>query len=278
MEIDRWAGSRAAYWRISVESDRYRMVARRMVAMAELSTACRVVDLACGMGAIAEAVIDHTKRHGFQVDLVAVDSSAEMVATTSRRFSSLGVECVHARAEELDAIGIGSVDIVFCNAAFWHFEMREALGAVRRVLRPAGRFYVSLPQPTECGGRGQSALYARSKLAWLLLEEADLLGDARAAKSQPRRASRIDQLRELSRAAGFTLECEETVSWRPSATEALEFLEVPALAQSLPLFNGVPHDRRQEIVRVVRNEAKWLPITVAAKAWCILSMRQAHAD
>jgi len=100
----------------------------------------RMLDLGCGEGTIASALIDR----GCAV--VAVDSSPEQVAAASRR----GVDARVADATALDFER--AFDAVFSNAVLhWVRPPEAAVAGIARALKPGGRFVA------EFGGAGNVA-------------------------------------------------------------------------------------------------------------------------
>ncbi len=100
----------------------------------------RILDLGCGEGTIAAALIEQG------CDVVAVDASAEQVEAARDR----GVD---ARVADAAALGFGrEFDAVFSNAVLhWVKDADAAIAGVARALKPGGRFVA------EFGGHGNVA-------------------------------------------------------------------------------------------------------------------------
>jgi SAM-dependent methyltransferase len=97
----------------------------------------RILDLGCGDGFLTERLA------ALGCDVVGVDASPEQVAAAQRR----GLAARVARAEALPFAG--EFDAVFSNAVLhWVKDAAGAIAAVRRALRPGGRFVA------EMGGAG----------------------------------------------------------------------------------------------------------------------------
>jgi SAM-dependent methyltransferase len=104
----------------------------------------RVLDLACGNGYLARRFA----RAGATV--AGVDASAPMVerARLREQRDPLGIAYHVGDTARLDMIESGAMDIVVCNMALMDIEdAAGTIGAVGRVLRPRGRFVVSLSHP-----------------------------------------------------------------------------------------------------------------------------------
>lgn len=100
-----------------------------------------VCDLACGEGHFSRLLAEHGAR------VQAYDSSSKLIAVASRRSDSAisyGVEDV----QTLASVKSGAFDIVFCHMAAMDIPDIDALFAtVKRILRPRGRFFLTLLHP-----------------------------------------------------------------------------------------------------------------------------------
>lgn len=100
----------------------------------------RILDLGCGDGVLTQALLEAG------ADVVAVDASAEMVASARAR----GI-----RAEQVDGQALdfkSEFDAVFSNAALhWMLDGAAVAAGVFRALKPGGRFV------GEMGGAGNVA-------------------------------------------------------------------------------------------------------------------------
>jgi SAM-dependent methyltransferase len=93
----------------------------------------RILDLGCGDGFLTERLA------ALGCEVVGVDSSPEQVAAAQRR----GLEARVARAEALPFVA--EFDAVLSNAVLhWVKDAAGAIAAVRRALRPGGRFVAEL--------------------------------------------------------------------------------------------------------------------------------------
>jgi len=94
----------------------YRALNQRLVELAELGTAQRVLDLACGAGSTTEACLKELPALG---EIVAVDSAEAMVELARSRIGDPRVRFKTGDAHLLDPAEIGTFDRAVCNAAFW---------------------------------------------------------------------------------------------------------------------------------------------------------------
>lgn len=104
----------------------------------------RVLDVACGTGALTLAVAERVGRNG---SVVGLDANPEMLAVARRKRSA--VEWREGRAEALP-FPDASFDAVVSQFAFMFFDDRaHALREATRVLRPDGRLAVAVCDAVE---------------------------------------------------------------------------------------------------------------------------------
>lgn len=121
----------------------YRALNRRLADLAEVETATRVLDLACGAGATALACLE---RMPGRSELVGVDGSEEMVSVARDRVRDPRARFRVAAASALERVTAGPFDRAVCNAAFWQFaDPGSVLAALARILAPGGRFVFNVP-------------------------------------------------------------------------------------------------------------------------------------
>ncbi len=96
----------------------------------------RIVDLACGPGAITELILAAKERGRGLV--YAVDPSLSELERARRRITSSLVRFIHGSAENLSRL-VPQVDVViFCNAIHLIADKRRVLAEIRKVLGPGG--------------------------------------------------------------------------------------------------------------------------------------------
>jgi SAM-dependent methyltransferase len=97
----------------------------------------RIVDLACGPGAITELLLARMREHTRGI-IYAVDPSLVELDRARRRIASGIVRFVHGSAENLSRL-VPQVDVVvFCNAIHLIGDKERALREIRSVLGPGG--------------------------------------------------------------------------------------------------------------------------------------------
>lgn len=141
-----WAGwwNAEVYDAFSREHRIYRALNWKLVALARIGSARRVLDLACGAGATARACLERLPARG---ELVGVDASEAMVEVARTRVRDPRARFVVAPASGFEAAVSGRFDRAVCNAAFWQFPDRRAvLAALARRLDEGALFVFNVPE------------------------------------------------------------------------------------------------------------------------------------
>ena len=129
----RWEPTIAAWMEPATEA---------MLAMATVSAGGRVLDLACGAGS---QTLDAARRVGPHGAVVATDISDTMLQHVRENAGAAdlaNVTTLAGAAEDLE-VASGSFDAVICRLGLMLVvDPAQALGAVRRALRPEGRVAV----------------------------------------------------------------------------------------------------------------------------------------
>ncbi|GGR81100.1 hypothetical protein GCM10010269_20320 [Streptomyces humidus] len=120
----------------------YSASSRDLAARADLTRSRVIVDLCGGTGTTAEAILALAPPDS---TVFSLDSSAAMQSIGRRLLSDPRLTWVNAPAEGLaDHVPARSVDAVVCNSAVWKTDVAAVVTAVRRVLRPGGRFVFNI--------------------------------------------------------------------------------------------------------------------------------------
>lgn len=130
-----------------------RDVTAAMIDGVGISPGSRVLDVAAGAG---DQTLELARRTGSQGYVLATDISARMLALAQENMLAAGMQHVHTRLADAQALGLGGSDfdaavcrlgLMFCDKPF------DALTQVRQALKPGGRFgavVFSQPQGNPC--------------------------------------------------------------------------------------------------------------------------------
>jgi ubiquinone/menaquinone biosynthesis C-methylase UbiE len=123
--------------------DFYTAVNRRLIQMTGLEPGMKVVDLACGTGAVTKLILERLQ--GVRESVVfAVDASTEAIEIAKRELAqvkSAVIEFVQGRAEQISHTLKEKVDaVVFCNAIHLVDDKSKVMREVLSILGPGGRF------------------------------------------------------------------------------------------------------------------------------------------
>jgi trans-aconitate methyltransferase len=192
----------------------------------------RILDLACGDGALTEKIIARG------AEVVGVDGSADMVAAAQKR----GVDARVVDAYQLDFTS--EFDGVFSNAAL-HWMKRDpdaVIQGVRRALKPGGRFVA------EMGGHGNVAAINVALCATL-----ENHGVKDPAAILPWYYPSPEEYRERLKSAGFETEYIELIPRpTPLPTGMRGWLETFVI----PLTHSLPKESREDFLDEVTERLR----------------------
>ena len=273
-----WDLSAEEYAAFASRNGFYRYTAETMVRMAEIEPGMVVVDLACGTGSVTEAILKQP--YGKAVKIIAVDSSAQMLACAQRRLNSANVEFHCERAENLAQIGQGTTDRILCNAAFWMFDKAQVLSWIPRILKPPGKCLMGLRRRFELSDI--RAAYRKNSVFGMILKEKAIRGYVstewyhrskpvsradRGAKRTCTLASVEQYNLKVTRREGIAIDC--------TPEEHIDFLRIPVMAKGSSLFAGVPDEQVREILDAVQNQLESMEVVAPPIPWeiCVLEIR-----
>lgn len=193
-EVDRFSFAWFARHRMFLEVNR-----QLVEQVARLGT--RLVDLACGPGAVTELIL--AVRGSRRSVVYAVDASLAELERARERITSKVVRFVHGQAEHLSRL-VPPVDVViFCNAIHLISDKLRVLGEIRKVLRPGGTLAFNTAYFKGCYVPGTERFYRY----WILRALQSLrdrgLGVTRTARAQAMQWLTPDEYAQLLSAAGF---------------------------------------------------------------------------
>jgi ubiquinone/menaquinone biosynthesis C-methylase UbiE len=132
MELSGWADAKRASAYVDLFAAASDQAIPDLLAAIEATPSMRILDLCCGQGNVTEALV------GLGCFVVAVDFSPAMLSLAKQRVPV--AEWVEADAQDLP-FDAGAFDAVVSNLGICHVpDQPQALSEVRRVLRPGGRF------------------------------------------------------------------------------------------------------------------------------------------
>lgn len=201
----------------------YRALNRRLVELAEIASARRVLDLACGGGATARACLEVLPARG---ELVGVDASQAMVRIARERVRDPRARFEVAPAAALERAAPGPFDRAVSNAAFWQFPGKRAvLAALARVLEDGGLLVFNVPAELLAGETSEPTPF-QVALARAV--------EARSGHPLPT-SPPLDPERLVARLAeaGFELAAREPFAYRTRQEELMELMAIPAMLRRL---------------------------------------------
>ena len=123
------------------------LIAPAVERLLQITPGERVLDLACGNGQFTRRLADSGAH------VAGIDSSAEFLECARQRPSEHPERIEYRQLdltseEQLTTLGEREFDAALCNMALMDIACIEPLlGAIRRVLKPSGRFVFSVPHP-----------------------------------------------------------------------------------------------------------------------------------
>lgn len=240
-----WAGwwNAEVYDAFTREHRIYRALNRKLVALARIDSARRVLDLACGAGATARACLERLPARG---ELVGVDASEAMVEVAKSRIRDPRARFVVAAASRFEAAVPGRFDRAVCNAAFWQFPDRRAvLAALARRLEGGGLFVFNVPEE-RLARTGDRAGVTPFQVALARAVE-DRTG--RPAPDSP--SLDPERLEARLREAGFAPLARERFTYAGRQRELMELMAIPAMIGRLA--PTLPAAGREEVLERARR-------------------------
>lgn len=118
--------------------------AARLLELLDLQPGERVVDVACGTGAVALRAAQDV---GPQGRVVATDFSRAMLDSAEKNAAALGLKNIEFHVRDAADLKLeeNSFDVVTCSFSLFLFpDMAKCLGEMHRILKPGGRLGISV--------------------------------------------------------------------------------------------------------------------------------------
>jgi SAM-dependent methyltransferase len=246
----------------------YADTSRALVARADLTGKQLVVDLCGGTGVTTAILLENMPPHG---RVISLDSAKAMQTIGQRTLSDPRITWVVAKAEDVADHIPEPVDAVVCNSAIWKTDTPAVFTAVKRTLRPGGRFVFNIGG----GFAGLTNLGDRETRTTPSLNDlitAIAVADYGYVPRRERDSSPVltpATVEAQLTAAGFKLLASDTVTHTGTVEEKRDWL-------SIPLFARPPgqliHAQRMEILQKAYdkvdkaqvNTTNWLVVTAEA--------------
>lgn len=120
----------------------YSASSRDLATRARLTDSRLIVDLCGGTGATAKAILELAPP---SAQFISLDNAPAMQRVGRRTLRDPRLSWVTTPAEDLaEHVPAHGVDAVVCNSAIWKTDAPAVFSAVRRVLRPGGRFVFNI--------------------------------------------------------------------------------------------------------------------------------------
>jgi len=231
------------YDRVVRETNVYASLNQRLVEMADLGDARRVLDVGCGTGATAQACLAEMPRNS---SMVGTDPARPMVELARQLVQDPRARFLVAAAERLDTVVEGPFDRIVANAAVGRFDdLARSFAAVSRLLAVrTGRFVFNLPADRLRDEPGMSHPVQAS-----VARICESLSDV--PYHPPIRRLWRAELHALLADAG--LEPAEPVRWDLTLQreEMVRLLEVPAILE--PMTPQLDREGRVRLVAALRE-------------------------
>ncbi|MFM9462735.1 class I SAM-dependent methyltransferase [Streptomyces scabiei] len=242
----------------------YSASSRDLAARARLTDSHRIVDLCGGTGATAEAILALAPP---AAQVISLDNAPAMQRIGRRTLNDPRLSWVTAAAEDLaEHAPAHGVDAVVCNSAIWKTDVPTVFAAVRRVLRPGGRFVFNV------GGGFAGVTHpdaqtrpAKPSLGSLIEQIA-----ARDYGTPPAPASGAPRLPLTTvtghlAAAGLTLVETDVTAQRTTMAERRAWLSIPVFARP---ERGFSYERQMAILREAYAQTRPGDITITS--WLVV--------
>jgi SAM-dependent methyltransferase len=237
-----------------------------LVRRARLDDSRLVVDLCGGTGVTAQAILELVPEHA---GVLSLDTAAAMQRVGRRTLGDARLSWVTAPAEALaEHVPAHRVDAVVCNSGIWKTDVPAVAAAVRRVLRPGGRFvfniggsFAGLTRPDGRSVRTQPSLDALIHR----IAARDYGHTPPPVTSDGPKLPLATVTRHLAD-AGLTLVDSEVKTQHTTMAERKAWLSIPVFARPAGAFT---HEQRMRMLEAAY--AQTTPGETAVTRWLVVT-------
>ncbi|WP_406315325.1 class I SAM-dependent methyltransferase [Streptosporangium sp. NBC_01639] len=248
----------------------YSSTSRDLARRAHLADSRLVVDLCGGTGATAEAILALAPA---DARVISLDNAVAMQRIGHRTLTDPRLSWVTAPAEDLaQHAPVCGVDAVVCNSAIWKTHTPAVFAAVRRVLRPGGRFvfnvgggFADVTHPDEQTGRTSPSL--NTLIRQIAARDYGYAPPPTADRNRPKLS--LETITEQLAAAGLTMVDAEVTAQHSTMAEKKAWLSIPVFARPTGDFT---HAQRMDIL--AKAYAQTNPDAPTVTSWLVVVVQQ----
>jgi len=251
------------YARFTRDYPFYADTSRDLAERADLPGARLAVDLCGGTGATAAVLLEVLPP---AARIITIDAAAAMQAAGRRALPDPRISWVTARAEDAARHISGRADAVVCNSAIWKTDTFVVFAAVKRALRPGGRFVFNIGGSFAGLPAGPKQRSGPSLNELINAVAAEQYGYKPSPDPRPQAPLTPGVVFAQLRAAGFTVLDMETVTHTGTLEEKRAWLSIPAFARPRGPFT---HEQRMQILE--RAYARADPSRPVSTSWLVVT-------
>lgn len=246
----------------------YRDTSVDLVDLADIPHAGLVVDLACGTGVTAGAILE---RLAPAARLIAIDGSEAMSKVAQRQVPDSRVRWMVADGSSI-ATHVRDADAILCNSAIWQMDVEKTIRACADALRSGGRlvFNISrglisnLPAPSEARPRQPPWPQVIRMIAVRRFGFTAGPGSV-APELAARTRLTLDGIARMLKSAGLVPDVAEGRLYDVTEEGELDWFRVPVFADNV--LPGMPYERQLQVLEaasaqidesIVRKKCLWV--------------------
>ena len=248
----------------------YELQNAHLIDMAGVGSNQRIVDLACGTGAVTKLIAERL-RGARNSAIIAIDHSATALKVAMDELKDVrdaAVQFVQSQVEQLSDSVKESVDTVFfCNAIHYVPDKDALLADISKALRPGGRLAFNTSF-FEGAHLDETLIYYRK---WMLKASRFLrreygISPTRADKVEARKQLTPQEYRSLVEAHGFRVEKQEIETVRVPIEGWLDISGFEDFIRGV--MPGVPLDKASAALKAgVRQTFAEMKVTHIPRNW-----------